>query len=323
MDDLGAMFDEVVTSGEAEGGDAVFEELSRNATIHTGDEDESEVSDETSDETDESEDSDENEQDETDEETDEDESETDESDESQDDFDFDSNKEKLVTIKLNGETTKVPLGELRNGYMRQADYTRKTQQIAADMPVVAWAKEMQAAFANDPAGTISALQDYFGLVPENESPDEFDNLDPEIQPLAKAIKGQQAEIARLRREAEQARASEAEARLNADVRAELDHMKSTYDDFDPQVVLPLAISEKITMAQAYKLWKADQITSKATVSATAKAKADKAATTREAAKKATKQVTKGGSNRKVAASDKWKTFDSFEDLFNHEIENTR
>lgn len=36
------------------------------------------------------------------------------------------------TIKLDGEEHDVALSELKNGYQRQADYTRKTQEIAAE-----------------------------------------------------------------------------------------------------------------------------------------------------------------------------------------------
>lgn len=35
-----------------------------------------------------------------------------------------------VTVKVNGEDQEVPLSEALNGYTRQADYTRKTQQLA-------------------------------------------------------------------------------------------------------------------------------------------------------------------------------------------------
>lgn len=36
----------------------------------------------------------------------------------------------LVKIKVNGEEIEVPLSELKNGYQRQADYTRKTMEVA-------------------------------------------------------------------------------------------------------------------------------------------------------------------------------------------------
>lgn len=36
-----------------------------------------------------------------------------------------------VKIKVDGKETEVNLGELRNGYQREADYTRKTQEVSA------------------------------------------------------------------------------------------------------------------------------------------------------------------------------------------------
>lgn len=35
-------------------------------------------------------------------------------------------------VKIDGEEQQVSLEELQNGYQRQADYTRKTQEIAAE-----------------------------------------------------------------------------------------------------------------------------------------------------------------------------------------------
>lgn len=36
----------------------------------------------------------------------------------------------MVTVKIDGKDIEVPLAELKNGYQRQADYTRKTQEVA-------------------------------------------------------------------------------------------------------------------------------------------------------------------------------------------------
>ncbi len=319
MDGLENVFDDIIASSEGESGDDFqFDELSQNATIHTGDDEDAEIivgepdEDEADEELDEADEDTEN--------PDDDESEDDDATEDEA-FDFDSVKDQLVTITVKGETTRVPLAELRNGYMRQADYTKKTQQIAADMGVVNWAKEMQTAFTNDPAGTIRALQEHFGLL-DDDSSDDYENLDPEVQPLAKAVKDQQKEMARLRQEISQERERSAQAQLDADVKAELNLMKSTYEDFDPQVVLPIAIEEGVSMAKAYKLWKADQVLAQQ-ANPKVKAKAEQAAATREKAKSAAKQISKGTSSKRAVADDKWKTFDDFESLFTHEVENSK
>lgn len=36
----------------------------------------------------------------------------------------------LVTVKIDGKEVEVPLSELKNGYQRQADYTRKTMEVS-------------------------------------------------------------------------------------------------------------------------------------------------------------------------------------------------
>ncbi len=42
----------------------------------------------------------------------------------------------LYGVKINGEDVSVTLDELQNSYSRQADYTRKTQELAAQKKVV-------------------------------------------------------------------------------------------------------------------------------------------------------------------------------------------
>lgn len=54
---------------------------------------------------------------------------TDESDEDSDDDDPDADK---FSVKVDGEVIEVTIDELKSGYQRQADYTRKAQQLAAE-----------------------------------------------------------------------------------------------------------------------------------------------------------------------------------------------
>ncbi|CAB4126125.1 hypothetical protein UFOVP73_50 [uncultured Caudovirales phage] len=41
-----------------------------------------------------------------------------------------SEADPLVTVKIDGKAVEIPLSELRNGYQRQSDYTRKTQEVS-------------------------------------------------------------------------------------------------------------------------------------------------------------------------------------------------
>lgn len=48
----------------------------------------------------------------------------------EDDIEEDDEDDPLVLVKIDGEEQEVKLSELRNGYQRQADYTRKTQELS-------------------------------------------------------------------------------------------------------------------------------------------------------------------------------------------------
>lgn len=53
----------------------------------------------------------------------------------------------------------VTLEEARNGYLRQSDYTRKTQEIAAERQRLQNADALWTAIQEDPEGTLSLLQE--------------------------------------------------------------------------------------------------------------------------------------------------------------------
>ena len=66
-------------------------------------------------------------------------------------------------VKVDGEEHQVSLSELQNGYQRQADYTRKTQEIAEERQRLQQAEAIASALESDPAGTIAALSSAFGV----------------------------------------------------------------------------------------------------------------------------------------------------------------
>ncbi len=303
-EDLYAAFESVMADG---GDDSSPEVLSRNANVHFGDDDTNtdiEVDVEVDDsEVDDSQDID---------------SDTDDGLEDQDDapedtFDFDSIKDKTVSVTVNGETFEVPLTELRNGYMRQADYTRKTQQVAAQNELVRWAQELQEAFRVDPAGSLKYLQEQFGLQDDKQ----YSDLDPEFEPIVNELKQTRRELAELKRQQEEV----AWDRVNADVQSELNQMKSRYQDFDPLQVLPIAIDNKLSMEMAYKVWKADRVQSDTAAQEAARMKAEQAAAKRDKARAAAKKVP--AVKAKAEPDDSWKRFDSFEDIFAYEVEKSR
>jgi hypothetical protein len=306
-DDLMAAFDEVMSGGGDSGSDMV-ETLPRNANVHTGDNDFIPDGDENDSEIDGL-----DIEDDVDDAVDD----VDVVDDATDDrFDFDSIKDKTVPVTVNGETFEVPLAELRNGYMRQADYTRKTQQVAADTEMLRWAREMQEAFRVDPVGSVRYLQEQLGLADQDDDP--LEGVDPEMQPIVAELWRTREELAELRQRTEQFD----QERTTVQVRAELDLMQSKYQDFDPFQVLPIAIDNGLTMEMAYKIWKADQMTAESELQRQAREKAENAAQQRDKARKAKTQARKSSG---VAGQndDSWKKFDSFEDIFEYEFERTR
>jgi hypothetical protein len=87
------------------------------------------------------------------------------------------------TVKIDGQEQQVTLDELQNGYQRQADYTRKTQELATERERLAQGEAIVQALESDPEGAISALAGAFGVGGGNQQtmPDqtEYEELDPD------------------------------------------------------------------------------------------------------------------------------------------------
>jgi hypothetical protein len=78
-------------------------------------------------------------------------------------FPVDEYGDKVVRLSVDGEELAVPLKEAVAGYQRQADYTRKTQELAEQRKQLHFATAIQQALDNDPMQTISLLQQHYGL----------------------------------------------------------------------------------------------------------------------------------------------------------------
>ena len=53
-------------------------------------------------------------------------------------------------VKIDGEESEVTLKELQDGYQRQADYTRKTQELSAERDRLRHAESIVSALESDP-----------------------------------------------------------------------------------------------------------------------------------------------------------------------------
>jgi hypothetical protein len=189
--------------------------------------------------------------------------------ESFDGWDWKEFSNKPVAVKVNGQETEVPLEELRNGYMRQQDYTLKTQELAESRKLAEWAKEFQTRFSEDPQQMVRMLASAVGADlgqgnVEVES-DPFAELlasDPELAPVANTIKRQNqiietlySELSELKNEFGRTRdESESERNLRL-VKEEISQMKTEFQDFDEMQVLPIAARTGLDLKASYLLLK--------------------------------------------------------------------
>lgn len=73
----------------------------------------------------------------------------------------------VVRVKVDGEDLEVPLSEALNGYQRQADYTRKTQELAGQREEIQYWQTLGTAMERNPEGTLRWLQEQYGVAEGN------------------------------------------------------------------------------------------------------------------------------------------------------------
>lgn len=136
-----------------------------------------------------------------------------------------------VPVKLDGEELQVPLSEAIAGYQRQADYTRKTQELSQQRDQFQFASALEAALQRDPAATIDMLSNHYGIsrqaVQEMVSEDDdFDLLDPTEQRY---------------KQLDERIASFEEFQSQQQVEREVSGLQKKYQDFNIQEVVNAAL----------------------------------------------------------------------------------
>jgi hypothetical protein len=94
-------------------------------------------------------------------------------------FDFTEIGDKFVKLQVDGQEVLVPIKEAFAGYQRQADYTRKTQEVSEQRKRLEYASAIQEALEKDPAHTLQLLQQQFGTNVQSEDEDLW--LDPQTK----------------------------------------------------------------------------------------------------------------------------------------------
>lgn len=89
------------------------------------------------------------------------------------------------TVTVDGETFEVSAEEAIKGYQRQADYTRKTQEVAREREALAPAQQLWEAIENNPQQTVAALAAAYGftLTPQQAAQAEAQRTTPQVDPF--------------------------------------------------------------------------------------------------------------------------------------------
>ena len=148
--------------------------------------------------------------------------------------------DRYVKVKVDGQELDVPVKEALSGYQRQADYTRKTQELAAQRESLQYAQTLAEALQADPAGTIELLNRHYGAAPAaNQQPEvDLELMDP--------VERQVYELNQKVQMFEQAQAQQ-------ELEREISRLSSKYQDFNPSEVINHALRTGVTdLEAAYK-----------------------------------------------------------------------
>jgi hypothetical protein len=233
----------------------------------------------------------------------------------------------METIVIDGEEVRVTKQELRDGYLRRRDYSQKTAEAAQVRKQAEWAQAIQEAFESDPAGTIQALAQAYGIQPgatQQPEGNPYEDLDPDVAVVLKRLDEQeqrhQAELAQLKRQTEEF----SRKQIVEEVRAELQGLKAEYgEELDEKLLLETAAMYNLPLAVAANALMGEQAIKQRKVSAEAAAKAAAATSNRKSKQTAEKRQAKktatgtlsgssaNGSSGEISPDD----FETLEDLF--------
>ena len=150
------------------------------------------------------------------------------------------------TVKVDGEESEVTLEELQDGYQRQADYTRKTQELADERKRLQQAEAIVSSLENNPEETLKALGEAFGVAqpvrqaaPVQES---YDSWEGEAQPEDATAKRLAELEARLEQQDRLARKQQVEKQVEV--------LKDQYGEFDSSELFQHALRHKIGNLEA-------------------------------------------------------------------------
>ena len=211
-------------------------------------------------------------------------------------FNVDEYADKYVRVTVDGEEIEVPLKEAVSGYQRQADYTRKTQELSEQRKQVQFATTLAESLQQDPAGTLQALNQHYGIkTPIQNQEVEEEYLDPAEKQL---------------RNLEQRIASFEQQKAMDELTRTIDSLQGKYgDDFNADEVVAKALATGSNDLEAvFKQITFDKVYSKAS-EATKKLSEEQS---RVEAKRSASVVSGGSANKNTVGAKAAKPTSVFE-----------
>jgi len=152
----------------------------------------------------------------------------------------------MYAVKVDGVDQEVSLEELRDGYQRQSDYTRKTQELASERKRLQQAEAIVSSLETDPNGTLTALADAFGVQmgssQKQSSNDSYSDSmwdEPESDPTEQRIAQLESQLAQ-----------QARLQRRQQVEKQVEGLKEQYGEFDSQELYQHALTHKIGNLEA-------------------------------------------------------------------------
>ena len=217
-------------------------------------------------------------------------------------LDLDAYGNHYARVKVDGEELEVPVAEALQGYQRQADYTRKTQELSERSQQVQFWESVDQAMQVDPQATLSFLQNHYGIgqaqVAANTSYEEPEE-DWFADPSEKRIAQLEQQLQSVTQHFEQQQASQLLDQV-------VGNLQQKYgEDFNAREVISAALDRNISdprmLESVYKEMAFDRLMAKQAAQADAEAKREQdAERRRQAAQDAATTVSQGsGSNGAV------------------------
>ena len=175
-------------------------------------------------------------------------------------FDYTQYNDNFVRLQVDGEEVVVPLKEALAGYQRQADYTRKTQELSEQRKQIQYAAALQEALEKDPATTLQLLSETYGLTNQTSNDDDWEMNDWE-DPSTQQLKSLEQRIAIFEQE-----------KAMSELERTIESLQARYGEaFDADEVVAKALATGSTdLETVFKQIAFDKVFEKASVTSKAK-----------------------------------------------------